>query len=115
MGYLDLVRSESSTGEKVNRGGTVKAGNGRARRILVEAVWAYWRLALEAGQAAEGASRAAAGPGDRVESPIAAVQALSRSLERKGKQLPVIATAIARELAAFVWATGREVGQSRTR
>ena len=39
MGYLGLVPSESSTGETVNRGGITKAGNGRARRILVEAAW----------------------------------------------------------------------------
>src|SRR5262249_22981509 len=41
MGYLGLVPSESSTGDKVNRGGITKAGNGRARRILVEAAWTY--------------------------------------------------------------------------
>jgi transposase len=39
MGYLGLVPSESSTGDKVKRG--TKAGNGRARRILVEAAWHY--------------------------------------------------------------------------
>jgi transposase len=37
MGYLGLVPSESSTGDKVKRGGITKAGNGRARRILVDA------------------------------------------------------------------------------
>src|SRR5262249_53443494 len=36
MGYLGLVPCESSTGDTVNRGGITKAGNGRARRILVE-------------------------------------------------------------------------------
>src|SRR6202048_2484276 len=41
MGYLGLVPSESSTGDKVKRGGITKAGNGRARRILVEAAWSY--------------------------------------------------------------------------
>src|SRR6266849_3962463 len=41
MGYLGLVPSESSTGDTVNRGGITKAGNGRARRILVEAAWSY--------------------------------------------------------------------------
>jgi transposase len=29
MGYLGLVPSESSTGDKVKRGGITKAGNGR--------------------------------------------------------------------------------------
>ena len=36
-----------------------------------------------------------------------------RSLERKGKPRTVIATAIARELSAFVWAINREVMASR--
>ena len=39
MSYLGLVPSERSTGETVNRGGITKAGNRRARRILVEAAW----------------------------------------------------------------------------
>jgi Transposase IS116/IS110/IS902 family len=39
MGYLGLVPSESSTGDRVKRGGITKAGNSRARRILVEAAW----------------------------------------------------------------------------
>jgi transposase len=37
MAYLGLVPSERSTGESVKRGGITKAGNGRARRVLVEA------------------------------------------------------------------------------
>jgi transposase len=41
MGYLGLVPSENSTGDKVKRSGITKAGNGRARRILVEAAWSY--------------------------------------------------------------------------
>jgi transposase len=41
MGYLGLVPSESSTEDTVKRGGITKAGNGRARRILVEAAWHY--------------------------------------------------------------------------
>ena len=41
MAYLGLVPSESSTGDTVRRGGITKAGNGRARRILVEAAWSY--------------------------------------------------------------------------
>ena len=37
MAYLGLVPSESSTGDKGKRGGITKAGDVRARRILVEA------------------------------------------------------------------------------
>jgi hypothetical protein len=35
-----------------------------------------------------------------------------RSLTRKGKRPTVVATAIARELAAFIWAINREVVRS---
>jgi hypothetical protein len=41
MGCLGLVPSEHSTGEKVKRSGITKAGNRRARRILVECSWSY--------------------------------------------------------------------------
>lgn len=36
MAYLGLVPSESSTGERVKRGRITKAGNTRARRVLIE-------------------------------------------------------------------------------
>src|SRR6516225_3617765 len=41
MGYLGLVPSESATGDRIKGGGITKSGNGRARRILVEAAWSY--------------------------------------------------------------------------
>lgn len=41
MAYLGLVPSESSTGERVRRGGITKAGNARARRALIEGAWTY--------------------------------------------------------------------------
>ena len=41
MAYLGLVPSERSTGDTVKRGPITKAGSGRARRVLVEAAWAY--------------------------------------------------------------------------
>src|SRR3712207_1586383 len=41
MAYLGLVPCESSTGERVRRGGITKAGNPRARRVLIEGAWTY--------------------------------------------------------------------------
>ena len=41
MAYLGLVPSENSTGERVRRGSITKAGNRRARRVLIEGAWAY--------------------------------------------------------------------------
>src|SRR6185369_9117478 len=41
MAYLGLVPSEDSTGDTIRRGAITKAGNRRARRILVECSWSY--------------------------------------------------------------------------
>lgn len=41
MAYLGLVPSEQSSGERRRQGGITKAGNGAARRMLIEAAWSY--------------------------------------------------------------------------
>jgi transposase len=41
MAYLGLTPSEYSSGSSVRRGGITKAGNGAARRLLIEAAWSY--------------------------------------------------------------------------
>ena len=41
MGYLGLVPSEHSSGERTSRGSITKTGNGHARRLLIEAAWSY--------------------------------------------------------------------------
>jgi transposase len=109
MAYLGLVPSESSTGDSVKRGPITKAGNRRARRILVEASWAY-RFPPRVGR--EKQARVAAAP--EVVRAIAwkAQARLSgrfRALSKTGKRPTVVVTAIARELAGFIWAIGREV------
>jgi len=113
MGYLDLVPSESSTGDTVKRGGITKAGNGRARRILVEAAWSYRHPPRVA---REKQAKVAAAPKSVREIAWKAQVRLCgrfRSLTRKGKRPTVIATAIARELSAFIWAINREVMAGR--
>lgn len=114
MAYLGLVPSERSTGESVKRGGITKAGNGRARRVLVEAAWAYRhppRVGVEKQVLVAAAPRPA-----REIAWKAQVRLCKRfrTLSRKGKKSTVVATAIARELAAFIWAIAREVGDART-
>src|SRR5215211_6875476 len=39
MAYLGLVPSEQSSGQRRRQGGITKAGNGAARRLLIEAAW----------------------------------------------------------------------------
>jgi len=41
MGYLGLVPSEHSSGERTSRGSITKTGNAHARRLLTEAAWNY--------------------------------------------------------------------------
>src|SRR6476469_3329223 len=41
MGYSGLVACEHSSGNRIQRGGITKTGNGHLRRVLVEAAWAY--------------------------------------------------------------------------
>jgi transposase len=109
MGYLGLVPSESSTGDKVKRGGITKAGNGRARRILVEAAWSYRyppRVSREKQPKVEAAPRRVREIAWKAQTRLCG---RFRSLERKGKRRTVIATAIARELSAFIWAINREL------
>ena len=113
MGYLGLVPSESSTGDNVKRGRITKAGNRRARRILVEAAWT---TDIRRAWAGEKQPKVAAAPRRVREIAWKAQTRLCRrfrSLERKGKLRTVVATAIARELSAFIWAINREVMGTR--
>lgn len=114
MAYLGLVPSERSTGESVKRGSITKAGNGRARRVLVEAAWSYRhppRVGVEKQVHVSAAPRAV-----REIAWKAQVRLCKRfrTLSRKGKKSTVVATAIARELAAFIWAIAREISSRRT-
>jgi transposase len=113
MGYLGLAPSESSTGDSVKRGGITKAGNARARRILIEAAWAY-RHPARVGRDKQ--AKVAAAPRRVREIAWKAQTRLCRRfrfLESKGKRRTVAAVAVARELAAFVWAINREVMGTR--
>lgn len=109
MGYVGLVPSERSTGDRVKRGGITKRGNAVVRRTLVEASWGY-RHAPRTGRAKLYVLEALPKPVTDI-----AWKAQSRLCERYrrlsagGKRSTIAAVAVARELAAFVWAIGREV------
>lgn len=107
MGYLGLVPSEHSTGDRVKRSGITKAGNRRARRILVECSWSY-RHPPRVGK--EKLAKVAATPRAVQEIAWKAQSRLSaryRALTRRGKRPTVVVTAIARELSGFIWAVNR--------
>ncbi len=104
MSYLGLVPSEHSSGPKVRRGAITKAGNGEARRVLVEGAWTY-RSVPRLSPAMQ--ARQAMLPKDVRDIAWKAQRRLCaryRTLLAKGKPKQVVATAIAREMVGFVWA-----------
>ena len=112
MAYLGLVPSEDSTGDSVKRGPITKAGNRRARRMLVECAWSYQhppRIGVAKQQ------KVAAAPPKVREIAWKAQSRLNRryrALIKRGKRKNVAITAVARELAGFVWAVAREVASA---
>jgi transposase len=107
MGYLGLVPSEASTGDTIRRGGITKAGNRRARRILVEAAWSY-RHPPRIGRGKQIKVEAAPKPVREIAwKAQTRLAERFRTLTRKGKRSVVVVTAIAREMSGFVWAINR--------
>jgi len=109
MAFLGLVPSERTTGDTVRRGPITKTGNRRARRVLIEGAWTY-RYPARVGETLR----------SRVKDLPLTVRTIAwkaqvrlcaryRRLTAKGKKTPVAATAIARELAGFLWAIGQQV------
>lgn len=104
--FLGLVPSEESSAEKVNRYGITKAGNSHLRRLLVEAAQAYTRGAIGHKSVALKARQKGNSP-----QVIAYADKANERLRRKfykmtlskGVNRNVATTAIARELACFIW------------
>lgn len=106
MKFTGMTSSEW-TSVKVRRGAITKMGNAHLRRILIEAAWSYRR------------SNVAGAPllRRRKDCPPAVVQLAKKAQDRlcrrfyrlqaKGKPLPKVVTAVARELAGFVWSMAR--------
>jgi transposase len=109
MAYLGLVPSEHSSGASIKRGGITKAGNRAARRLLVEAAWSYRfpaRLSREMLLRQENQPKPIR---DIAWKGQVRLCARYRKLARAGKPANIVTTAIARELAGFVWAIARQV------
>jgi transposase len=113
MAYLGLVPSEDSTGDTVRRGPITKAGNRRARRTLVECSWSYQHPARVGKEKQEKVAAAPRAVREIAWKAQCRLSARYRALVRKGKPKTVAVTAVARELAAFIWAISREVTTAR--
>ncbi len=84
--YIGLVPQERSSGDRQHRGGLTKAGNARARWVLVQAAWAIWR--------------------DRTPRTATLRAWAERIAARRGKR--VAAVALARRLAGILYALWRD-------
>lgn len=112
MAYLGLVPSEHSSGPKRRQGSITKAGNSAARRMLVEVAWHY--------KAEPRVSPIIAARQDGLPSTVTDIAWKAQlRLTAKFKRLSArrvmktkAVVAVARELAGFVWAIGREVQTS---
>jgi transposase len=104
MAFVGLVPSESSTGDHRHLGAITKTGNALVRRLLVEAAW-HHRHSVRSSRAVR--RRRLGQPAPLVSLAEKAEERLCRRYRRllgRGKLKPIVATAIARELAGFVWA-----------
>jgi len=109
MAYVGLVPSEDSSGPKRRQGSITKAGNSTARRMLVEVAWHYQHSACVSPVIAK---RQDGLPGAVTDIAWKAQLRLSakykRLVARRVMKTKAV-VAVARELAGFVWAIGREV------
>ena len=107
MAYLGLVPSENSTGDTAKRGGITKAGNRRARRILVESSWCYRhppRVGKDKALKVEAAPEAVRAIAWKAQTRLTLRY---RDLTKKNKRPTIVVVAIAREMCGFIWAIDR--------
>lgn len=104
MAFLGLIPAEHSSGDKQTGCSITKTGNKRCRTQLIEAVLHYVKKPIIRGRLKTALSQV-----DAATSTIAltCMQRLHKrywALVMKGKEPKVARTAIARELAGFIWA-----------
>jgi len=109
MAYVGLVPSERSSGGSIRRGGITKMGNSHARRVLVEGAWSH-RYPARVSRALRERQEGMAETIREIawKAPLRLCRRFRR-MQARGKPKPVVVTAIAREMAAFLWAIACEV------
>ena len=108
MSYVGLVPSEDSTGKRRRQGAITRCGNAHLRKTIVEAAWHYRHLPLMSKELrrrnkglAPGVQRIAWEAQKRLNQRL-------YHLIHAGKSVQKTITALARELAGFIWAVGQE-------
>jgi transposase len=113
MSWVGAVPSEHSSGDRRHRGSITKAGNGRVRRLLVEASWnartpPHSKAAVVQRRKGEPAAIVAIAQKSELR-----LYSRFRRLQFLGKPAPVAAVAVAREMAGAIWAILQEVERMR--
>lgn len=109
MSYVGLVPSEHSSGNRRVQGNITKTGNRHVRRLLIESAWSYRYQPAVKGELKK-----------RLNGLSPTIQGISWSAQNRlhkkyfrllsrGKESGKAITAIARELAGFIWAITREL------
>jgi transposase len=111
MAYLGVVPSEHSSGASKSRGGITKTGNSHVRRVLVEAAWTYRHPPRKTAHLQRRAERTSEAVQDIAWKAQKRLCARYRLMEGKGKLKVQACTAVARELAGFIWAIGQALPQ----
>lgn len=108
MSYVGLTPSEDSTGKRRRQGAITRCGNAHLRRILVESAWHYRHAPAMSKElrrrnhgVAEGVRRIAWETQKRLHARL-------YHLIHAGKSSQKAVTALARELAGFIWSVGQE-------
>ena len=104
MGFTGLVPAEYSSGDKTRRGSITKAGSQPVRTALTEAAWSY-RFTPSIGVVLRRRQHDAS-PDTLARSWKAQrhLHAKYKAMTARGKPPAVAVTAVARQLAGFVWA-----------
>jgi transposase len=109
MSFVGAVPSERSSGDSRRQGRITKTGNAHVRRVLVEAAWTYRhrpRLSDAIRKRNEGLSPQVQAIAWKAQ---VRLNERYRRMLAAGKSPNVTVTAVARELAGFVWALGQQV------
>jgi transposase len=108
MKFTGLTGWEHSSADRIRRGGISKAGNAHIRRVLVESAWSYRHTNVVSHALTE---RRKGCPDEVVQLARRAQDRLHRRFHRmvgRNKPLPVVVTAVAREMAGFIWSMAQK-------
>jgi transposase len=103
--WSDAVRTFER--DSTRRGGITKAGNALARRVLIEGAWTYRMQARVSRKLHDRRGISTDRPRHRPEAQVRLCPRYRR-LVATGKPKVVVTTAIAREMAGFLWAIARQ-------